>query len=258
MYFNIAGSPNIIGATGGSGTRVVARIVQMGGMFIGTNLNVAEDAIDIALYVDCWINIFMAHRESSIPPAIETKMNQELNAVLARHLACLDANRSTQHWGWKVPRSIFLLPFFHSQFPKMKFLHLVRDGRDMAFSANQYQLIKYGKTLLTPLERDFIQPLQSIALWSRLNLLTAEYGEQHMPDQYLRIRFEDLCFEPVYTINRIFNFLCLTGDIEKIAQSQVSPPPSIERWRSQNKIIIQLIDKLGRQALQKFGYLSNF
>ena len=31
--------PNVIGATGGSGTRVVARIVRHGGMFIGTNAN---------------------------------------------------------------------------------------------------------------------------------------------------------------------------------------------------------------------------
>ena len=31
--------PCIIGATGGSGTRVVARIAREGGMYIGTNLN---------------------------------------------------------------------------------------------------------------------------------------------------------------------------------------------------------------------------
>jgi hypothetical protein len=35
----LSSPPNIIGATGGSGTRVIARIVRRGGMFIGENLS---------------------------------------------------------------------------------------------------------------------------------------------------------------------------------------------------------------------------
>ena len=43
--------PNVIGATGGSGTRVVARLVRQAGMFIGTNLNKADDPVAIG---DFW------------------------------------------------------------------------------------------------------------------------------------------------------------------------------------------------------------
>ena len=42
--------PNTIGATGGSGTRVVARIVREGGMFTGTDLNAYEDALPFGEY----------------------------------------------------------------------------------------------------------------------------------------------------------------------------------------------------------------
>ena len=48
----------------------------------------------------------------------------------------------------KNPRSMFLLPFFDSYFPALKFIHIVRDGRDMAYSKNQNQLHKHGSTLL--------------------------------------------------------------------------------------------------------------
>src|SRR5215831_8561059 len=41
------------------------------------------------------------------------------------------------------------------------------------------------------------QSLHAIALWSRLNLLTADYGETILRTQYLWIRFEDLCHQPV-------------------------------------------------------------
>lgn len=48
--------PRLIGATSGSGTRVFARIVRRAGLFIGTNLNVSEDAVDFGAYSDSWIN----------------------------------------------------------------------------------------------------------------------------------------------------------------------------------------------------------
>jgi len=247
--------PNIIGSTGGSGTRVVARIVHRGGMFMGTQLSESEDAIDFGQYSTRWINTFMAVRSSSLPPAIETEMLQEIQTILARHLANLDLSKSLPPWGWKEPRSIFLLPFFHKHFPKMKFLHILRDGRDMAYFNNQNQLRKHGSTLVEPAEQQWSQPLQSMALWSRLHLLTAEYGEKNMPGQYLRVRYEDLCFEPIATIERIFEFFGLSGDVQKIAEEEVSPPATIGRWRSQDAQMVARLHQIGSAALQKFGYL---
>ncbi len=54
-----ASPPSIMGATGGSGTRVVARVARRAGLFIGTNLNPAEDSLEIAAYYDRWINPYI-------------------------------------------------------------------------------------------------------------------------------------------------------------------------------------------------------
>jgi hypothetical protein len=58
-----------------------------------------------------------------------------------------DANAA---WGWKNSGSVHLLRFLHDEFPSVRFLHLVRDRRDMAYSPNQYQVRHYGNVLLTP------------------------------------------------------------------------------------------------------------
>ena len=50
------GGPGVIGATGGSGTRVLARIVLRGGMFIGSDRNRSEDALDFAAFSDRWVD----------------------------------------------------------------------------------------------------------------------------------------------------------------------------------------------------------
>jgi len=52
--------PGVIGATGGSGTRVLARIVRRAGMFVGDDLDRSEDALDFAAFSDRWINALEA------------------------------------------------------------------------------------------------------------------------------------------------------------------------------------------------------
>src|SRR5437870_10362840 len=105
--------PHLIGAAGGSGTRVVARIVRHGGLFIGSRLNQAEDAIDLGEFSDRWIDAFVCEAEA-LPDSMQEEMSADLQAVLDRHVAPLGA--ASQLWGWKEPRSIYLLPVFHRRF----------------------------------------------------------------------------------------------------------------------------------------------
>jgi hypothetical protein len=44
--------PSITGATGGSGTRVVARILRSAGLYTGEKLNPYEDAVELGFYSD--------------------------------------------------------------------------------------------------------------------------------------------------------------------------------------------------------------
>ena len=249
----LSSGPHVIGATGGSGTRVVARIVRRGGMFIGTTLNRAEDAIAFGAYSDRWINEFMRDRWLAPPaPTTEAAMVRDLHDLLEAHLSPLTP--AGARWGWKEPRSIYLLPFWHRQLPALKFLHVVRDGRDMAYSGNQNQLVRHGDAVFEDGSAAWGQPRRSIALWSRINLLAADYGETRLRAHYLRVRFEDLCATPVPVISRIFEFFGLRGDIARIAEAEVRPPESLGRWRARDAATLAELHRLGGAALARFGY----
>jgi hypothetical protein len=234
--------PGVIGATGGSGTRVVARIVRRGGMFVGSDLNRSEDALDFAAFSDRWIDRYEAGER---PP----EMVAELRALVARQHEEAGGGR----WGWKEPRSVYLLPFLDEQLPGLRFLHVLRDGRDMAFSANQVQLRKHGDAVLGPPAGEPPE-LRSIRLWSAVNLRAADPGESALGVRYLRVRFEDVCARPVEETARILAFFGLAGDAERIAAEEVQAPGTLGRWRDRD---VGALEASGAPALRRFGYQSS-
>ena len=104
-------------------------------------------------------------------------MEDDLAVTLEEHRRPLPENALA--WGWKEPRSIYLISFFDTVMPGFRFLHFMRDGRDMAFSENQQQLKKHGDAVLSGIPRRKKQ-LRSIALWSTMNTQAADFGERHM------------------------------------------------------------------------------
>jgi hypothetical protein len=248
-------APLVIGATGGSGTRVVARIAKLAGYNLGTHLNSAEDALEFYSFHDNWINPFVSAARSGQPlsPWRVARMKEDFHAALARHIP--KPERRGIKWGWKTPRSIYLLPFLHTEFDQLKFIHLVRDGRDMALSRNQNQLKKHGKAVLSLGERLFRSlPERAALLWSKVNVCAADYGETRLGLQYLRVRFEDLCLKPLETTVHILNFIGESIDPEPIVRSEIVPPKTLGRWRSGPGKIISHVEKMVEPALRRFGY----
>jgi hypothetical protein len=243
--------PCVIGATGGSGTRVVARICRTSGLYTGEKLNPYEDAVELGFYSDRWIDGYV-HAEGEVSAETRGEMEGDLRAVLADHLAT--ATEGATAWGWKEPRSIYLLRFWNETMPGLRFVHFLRDGRDMAFSENQNQLKKHGAAVLGDELRKAKTHTRSIALWNRVNLEAADYGERVLGPRYLRVRFEDLCAEPAETVAAILAFLGLEGDVTAAA-AEVRPPDSIGRWQLRRGKVIDEITETARPALERFGYL---
>lgn len=246
--------PIVVGATGGSGTRVVARILRQSGVFIGTNLNVSEDPVELGEFSDRWVNRYALSRFSGHEKGDSSAMKIDLAEVLARHTSAMQ-NKS-EGWGWKEPRSILYLPFLHEAFPSMRFIHLVRDGRDMALSSNQNQLRKHGEVMLRDAESAWAEPHRSIALWSRLNVGAAEYGEGRMAGRYHRIRFEDLCMDPRRVIDTVLDFLGITASDRSTLVSLVQSPDTLQRWRNQAPDTINRMEETASAGLDYFGYRS--
>jgi Sulfotransferase family len=240
--------PRVIGATGGSGTRAVARVARRAGLFIGTELNQAEDSVAFVKYFNRWIPAFLSERDD---PELESRMLADLGPVLEQHRPSPNGGP----WGWKEPRSLYMLPFLERTFPGLRFIHVVRDGRDMAFSRNQRQPTLYADAYLGHADVEPGSPPRSIALWSRINLDTARFGEQVLRERYLRVRYEDLCAAPGDEVARVLEFLELAGDAAELAE-EVQPPPSLGRWRRQDPAVVRELEQIARPALEHFGYLD--
>jgi hypothetical protein len=245
--------PALVGATGGSGTRVVARIARSAGLFIGADLNESEDAIPFGAYSDRWIDRYLPFRSRPLSADLELAMGDDLDAVLSEH--CAPLGDECVRWGWKEPRCMYLLPFLFDRLPALRFLHVVRDGRDMALSSNQNQLRRHADA--AGIARDLPGPVRSIALWRWINLETATFGHARLGRRYCRIRFEDLCSHPAETASEILDFLALDGDPER-AGALVASPPTLGRWRDADAALVSALEQEAGDGLRAFGYELQF
>jgi len=246
-------APLVIGAIGGSGTRVLARLVRRAGFFMGTNLNQFEDSIEFGDLNDRWINRYLLRDIAPLSAEEEALLLQDFAAAVERHRS---PAAGSIRWGWKAPRSIYFLPLLDRQWPELKFIHMVRDGRDMAFSSNQNQCRKHGPAVLRCELRDAPLPVRSAALWARINSETADFGETRMAGRYLRVHYEKLCSDPRSTIREMLGFL-ESQDLEPAEEmlGEVVPPGTIGRWRHLGEpSIMEWIYSVAGEALHRFGY----
>jgi hypothetical protein len=244
----------VIGAVGGSGTRVFVRVARHGGLFMGSRLNAFEDSEPLIGFYDRWLRRYLA--AGGRPPEAErAAMRADLAATLDAHLAGLPEPGG--RWGIKVPKTLLMLRFWHETFPDLRFTHVVRSGLDMAYSADGNQLAEFGDLVLPPALHGRPRHLRALAYWVAANEAAAEYGEAHMPGRYRRARFEDLCADPARVIGELFDFWGVPARAAlPRAVAEVRPPATIGRWRGRPAEETTELAAAGRPALERFGYPS--
>ena len=249
-------APLVIFGTGGSGTRVVAQLVQSAGLDMGWDLNRALDSRAVAAFYDRGLNPYLAASGWVQPPtgfggALPANGEPEgmaaaFGQVMERHRGSLCSPR----WGWKGPRSMYVPPFLHRCFPDLRVIHVVRDGRDMAYSANQNQLRKHGPWVLDEFEQQWAPARQSMRLWAHMNLAAARYAERHLGANAIVIRYEDLCTrgEAARAVTRFAGGPAATSSVE------IHPSASIGRYRQHDPAELRQLLAAGAEALRYFGY----
>jgi hypothetical protein len=244
--------PVLIGAVGGSGTRAFSKVLRRAGVYMG-DADTQEDAVAFSLFYRRFLADYLRNG-GRFPDEIRDEAEQRFAAAVREHLAGLE--RPDAQWGAKNPRTMLMLPFWHQRFARLRFIHVVRNGLDMAYSGNRIQLRRFGEFLLD--ERDERPELERLILyWALANERAADYGESALGDGYLRIRHEDLCLEPEPTVRRILEFVGVAQpDRLQAAIAEVSRPPTMGRWRRQPADEVARLVELAGNALRRFGYWS--
>ncbi|HTX46957.1 MAG TPA: sulfotransferase, partial [Solirubrobacteraceae bacterium] len=229
-------SPVVIGGTGGSGTRVVAAALARSGRYLGTRLNASLDALDFAEFDWRWARQIL---EVGAGPEARQAFERALAAHLRQH------GTAERSWGWKHPHSYLLIPFLADRFPTLRFVHVIRDARAIALSANQHQFRRYRA--LAGIAEDDETVRSRLRFWVWANLRAADDAVAALGDRYLLVRFEDLCAEPGRTVEQIVAF---TGDkMAGYMADVVEPPADLDRGSE-----LEVEPEVG-EALRHFGYL---
>jgi hypothetical protein len=109
--------------------------------------------------------------------------------------------------GDKTPRYVRDLPTLHALWPDAKFVHLIRDGRDVCLSVLDW---RKGAPRFTTWDEDAVS---TTALWWEWNVkLGREAGALLGPERYHELRYEALVSGPERECRALCAFLGLSYD----------------------------------------------
>ena len=161
-------------------------------------------------------------------------------------------------WGDKTPMNTLYLDWIGTVFPRSKFIHIIRDGRDVASS---YLKMERYDTILEAANR-WINSIES----------AQSFGSK-IKENYMEIRYEELVTKPEEVIKDTCDFLDIDydskmldhtkqvkklGDTDKEHHSNLSKPissDSVGKWRNNlSESDQESITKLLHKHLQRLGY----
>lgn len=246
-------TPIIIGGSGHSGTRIFAQSLEANGVFMGIpRLTQHPDSHDLMIInlLSRWV---IPYRSGSLSDEAKERMKREFRWRLR---ICLPFR--WRLWGFKNPRTMLLLDFFNDLFPEMKFIHVLRDGRDMSFGnvfAGRRNV--HAPLFLSAEEEERLSPsANAMVFWGRSNLATRGLGRRLLKERYMLVRFEDLCNDPGRILPKLLEFAgCPLDKLEK-TRALVQKPKSVGRWQGFDSAEVEATINVGREYLAEFGYDS--
>ena len=164
---------------------------------------------------------------------------------LAKTLVRLSGIRPEERLLEKSPGHSLVAKSLADHFVDAKFVHIVRDGRDVAFSMLGHDWISQelkGKRKpfwFKLLPEQFQQQWQELDLWQRGVLRWAVYvGKARQitsyNDRYLEISYEDMCQTPYSCIENIMSFLQLPIFPELKYQTSQIESHNKKRWQDRD------------------------
>ena len=118
------------------------------------------------------------------------------DAIGALYMAYADEHRK-RRWGDKTPQYVRSIPTLARVFDGSRFVHVIRDGRDVALS---YLSLRWGPPNVWRAAR----------VWRDDVTAGRRAGEALGPARYLEVRYERLVAEPAATLREVCAFLGLT------------------------------------------------
>lgn len=259
----IAGAlaPVAVGGVGGSGTRVIAQFLRAAGYYIGSDLNESNDNLWSSLLFNrldavveprevfaTWVRMFYWRMSCPRPWHPEDAIFTAVNALAAKprlqhtpdwlkkraatFLAAADCEPRPV-WGWKMPPIHVHIERLLELDSSLLYIHVVRNGLDMAFSTNRNQLRLWGPIFLG--REVSLTPQDALRYWCaahrRIRTIAARFG-----DRMLFVSFERFCTEPSAVCREICAFAGreVADDVVEQFAAEIAAPQSLGRFRDKS------------------------
>lgn len=253
-------APIAIGGLGGSGTRVFSALLQAAGFYMGSCQNEPLDNLWFTVLFKraAWgrppapsipepdevatsIRLFtlamtaglgkgmtdsdralLDHLRSDLPPVGTWRCGAKPEYIDSLVASAPNTAQPSQPWGWKEPNTHIFLPHLDRGIADLKYIHIVRNGFDMAYSKNLWQMTHWSHLYGLSHAPDTSLPLRQLRFWTAANRATVDYGLTHMRNRFLVIQYEDFCAQPALHWERIQHFIGREGQSD-LTQGLVQP-----------------------------------
>ena len=268
-----------IGAVGGSGTRAIAQVLIQAGIFMGDDLNSSNDNLIFTRllknpkwYKKASLNeknkrllsfkkymergkislkdLFVFYKSGFTNPTHSSRLDYYVNVF--KLLFSKDISRDI--WGWKEPNTQIFVSEILNLFPNLKYIHVLRNGLDMAFSNNKQQLINWGwkyQIEINGNETDTELAVKQLDYWieSTKDVIA---NSKSFENRFLLIKHSEFCHNAQTEIDRILQFCEISISSTKLKELNDIPrtPSSSDRYKNYDLSIfspeqIQFVKEMG-------------
>jgi len=253
--------PIVVINTAHSGSRLLARVLMDAGVYMGANLSDSLDCLEMLPLVE---HAVLASR-TGVPagPELDDPQSRRLaERHFDKHLAHIGGSK---RWGWKLCETLLVVPLILRYFPQAVFVHLIRDGRDVALSpfvspkATFWRKVYFGSQDIQSWNG---YPMTQRAYRAHAMLFNAHRWRYHVDlargfsealgEQYIEVRYEDLVLDHEATVDKLFAGLSLPR--APVAGALGLSASSIGKWRRLPKGDLDALSAIMEPTLADLGY----
>jgi hypothetical protein len=255
------GPPVVVFNASHSGSRLLAQMLRRLGVFMGADLNESQDSLPVFALV----RHLVTRHAPDFQPLLQhgdPELPGRVKAAFSAHLG----GRAVGRWGWKLPETAHVMPVISRLFPDAYFIHLVRDGRDVAFSPfvapkdpfwrkiyfNSDRITSWRGLAMTQRAYRAKGHLFNAARWVNTVTLGRCHGAM-MGERYLEIGYESVVADPAAALARLANFLEIEAPWAAVDRDEVRTQ-SVGKWRRAPRRAVAELRPILEPTMAAFGY----
>ena len=256
-----------------SGSRLVAKLADAAGIFMGAHQNDSNDSLDLNRLVHHLIVKHYPYYEALLNGADEADsyLPHLIATVFRSHLEGFTPAEA-KLWGWKLGETSYTVPVINYLFPNARFIHVLRDGRDVAFSDHHAPNTAFRKKVY--FNTDQIESWRGLKLtqWAylrRSHIFNAKHWVNSVQvgrafgtmlgDRYMELRYEELCENFEGTALEILQFMGIAQGAASEAITQLLPTvykSALHKHLSQKRHKLEEVLEVAQPLLVTLGYID--